>query len=159
MENGVSLQDLMNRMAGRLDAILPDELQAMPADRDWPFIHLYLGSDPLLAQLYKQYCDARERLDKLRREFGRDDAMADIAADMRDSAHSAVETRLLELKDGREAQEDAVTPHQPIFRKKEKADPAQDAFDRMIAFMIWAKLTIRHGRPVQNVKRQFALAA
>ena len=158
MEHGASLQDLMNRMAGRLDDILPDDLQDMPVDRDWPFIHLYLGSDPVLAQLYKQYCDARDRLSCLRKEFGRDDAMADIAADMKDSAHSAVETRLLELKDGREAQ-GQVTPHVPIFKQKAKADPAQEAFDKMIALMIWAKLTLKSGKPPQNVKRQFALAA
>ena len=83
MEEIPSLQSIMNSMASRLDDILPEPMMARPADRDWPFIHLYLGSDPLLAQLYKQYCDARAKLNSLHKEFGRNDAMAAIAADIR----------------------------------------------------------------------------
>lgn len=159
MENIQSLHSIMNSMASRLDDVLPDTMQDRPADRDWPFIHLYLGSDPLLAQLYKQYCEARAKLEALHREFGRGDPMAVIASDMKDSAHTAVETRMLELKESRVVQSQ-VAVRKEIEQKIQKVDRPEDAFDRIIAMMIWAKFVIKTGRlPLPAVKRQFSLAA
>jgi hypothetical protein len=159
MEDVPSLQSIMNSMASRLDDILPEPLQARPADRDWPFIHLYLGSDPLLAQLYKQYCDARAKLAALHKEFGRGDAMAAIASDMKDSAHTAVETRLLEIKDSKVVQ-GQVAARIEAQQKIQKIEKPEEAFDRIIAMMIWAKFVIKTGRlPLPAVKRQFSLAA
>lgn len=159
MEEIPSLQSIMNSMASRLDDILPETMQDRPADRDWPFIHLYLGSDPLLAQLYKQYCDARAKLDALHREFGRGDPMAVVASDMKDSAHTAVETRLLELKDNKAVQ-GQVAVRREAQQKVQKIEKPEEAFDRIIAMMIWAKYVIKTGRlPLPAVKRQFSLAA
>ncbi len=159
MEHHPSLHSIMNTMAMRLDDILPEALQDMPADKDWPFIHLYLGSDQVLAQLYKQYCEARAKLASLHKEFGRNDAMAAIAADMKDSAHSAIETRLLEIKDNKAVQ-GQVAARVQVQKKTVKAESGEDVFTRVIAMMLWAQFVIKTGRlPLPAVKRQFSIAA
>lgn len=153
-----SLQAIMNGMLNRLDDILPDELQNAPEDRDWPFIHIYLKIDPVLAQLYKQYCDARAKLDQLHRERGSDDPMAEIAADMKDSAHTAVETRLLELKENAEAQGRIAR-----FKESKAPDNPLDTFDQMMIFMIWVRMTMKNYQKRQDIgirlMRQFRLAS
>lgn len=160
MEQIPSLQSIMNSMVGRLDDILPDQLQNLSEDKDWPFIHLYLKIDPVLAQLYKQYCDARAKLSRLCAERGKDDPMSEIAADMKDSAHAAVATRMLELQEDTvvQGQISAALPRVQRVETPKQLEP-EDAFDRMIAFMIWAKLVIKSVKPHQDVRRHFRLAA
>lgn len=62
-------------------------------------INLYATLDPILAGLLKQYKDADKQADYLDNSFSIDDPMAEIAHDRRDSAWSAVETRLIELRE------------------------------------------------------------
>lgn len=151
-----SLQDLMNRMASHLDDILPEDMQNAPVDQDWPLIHLYLGVDAVLAGLYKQYCDARARLNQLRAECGPHAPMTEVAADMKDSLHAAMETRLIELQEDDETQQ--VLARQPTPTIKKPLTTPVEAFDQMMAFMIWARMTLKNA-PRTNVRRQFRIAA
>ena len=154
-----SLQSIMNGMVNRLDDILPDDLQNIPEDQDWPLIHIYLKIDPVLAQLYKQYCEARSKLDQLHRERGPDDPMAEVAADMKDSTHTAVDTRLLELKDDAEAQGQIACQQNKI---RKSVNPLE-TFDQAIIFMIWVRLAIKNSQKHQDaalrLMRQFRLAS
>lgn len=155
----------MNRMAGHLDEILPDAtLAVLPEEAQWPMIQRYLGIDPILQALYKQYCDARERLSQLTAEFGSTDAMTSVAADLKDSAASAIETRLLELEGQYGgATERSVASRPASMRVKTPSSAKQaeaGALDGMISFLIWAKLTLAQAKAAPPaVKRQFALAA
>ena len=160
MDHGIrSLQSIMNGMVNRLDDILPDDLQNIPEDQDWPLIHIYLKIDPVLAQLYKQYCEARSKLDQLHRERGPDDPMAEVAADMKDSTHTAVDTRLLELKDDAEAQGQIACQQNKI---RKSVNPLE-TFDQAIIFMIWVRLAIKNSQKHQDaalrLMRQFRLAS
>lgn len=66
-------------------------------------------ADPVLTALHRQYLDALAFHKKLVEENGVRDPMTEVAADMLDSARSAVQTRLIELLALREeeTQEDA----------------------------------------------------
>lgn len=96
MQKG-NLQEIMNRMVSRLEGIKtdgPDSYQKDP----WTEIKAYIGLDPLLGDLHKQYLDARALHKKLLNDSGKDDPMTDAAFDARASAVSAIETRVLELR-------------------------------------------------------------
>lgn len=54
--------------------------------------------DPALAQLHKDLIREQAIYEQTIREYGADDPMLDVIADQLDSARSAYETRLLELK-------------------------------------------------------------
>lgn len=58
----------------------------------------YEALDPLLAALKKQLLDARHQVARLRQAYGVDSPMGDVAEDMMESAESAYQTRLLEVK-------------------------------------------------------------
>ena len=96
MQKG-NLQDIMNRMVSRFEGIKtegPDSYQKDP----WTEIKAYIGLDPLLGDLHKQYLDARALHKKLLNDNGKDDPMTDAAFDARASSVSAIETRVLELR-------------------------------------------------------------
>jgi len=159
-----SLQAIMSKMIGRLDDILPDQLShTLPEERQWPFIQIYMKLDPVLAALYKQYCDARAKLNRLQIEHGPTDPMTDVAFDMKDSAEAAVTTRLLELQDDEDIQGQVAAevaalksvPRSPLVMGSNK----EDEFDRALAFMIWAKLMMKTTKPRQDVRQHFRLAA
>jgi hypothetical protein len=80
----------------------------------------YAHFDPVLASLLKQYRDAQAHYETLLRKNGAHDAMAEVAADMADSYDSAVETRILELR------------QQATIRRAAEA-MMQESIDRMAA--------------------------
>ena len=57
-----------------------------------------LALDPLLAALRKQSLEASACLSRLRKSRGANDSMTRVARDMADSAKSAFETRMIELR-------------------------------------------------------------
>lgn len=94
-----SILALMNEMARGEYA----EKLAAPKESEKPVqktteFEVFCAQDPLLRDLNKQFLDAKAYHQKLIQENGQDDPMAEIAADMEDSAWCAVQTRLLELK-------------------------------------------------------------
>ncbi|MBP9867889.1 MAG: hypothetical protein KBC88_03040 [Alphaproteobacteria bacterium] len=162
--NSPSTDLLMNQMVTRLDHILPEELENIPEDKSWQFIQIYLRLDPLLAQLFKQYSEAKSRLGRLLVDRGSEDPMTEVAWDMHDSLRGAVETRLIELKEDPLIQEQAEImikaqkygQPQPIYRGK--SDTQSETFERMIAFMVWAGLVLKNTKPPRDVRKDFRLA-
>lgn len=90
-----SLQDIMNRMATRVEGLRPQDGAARGVLSE---AEAYAAFDPLLGQLLKHYRDAHAQYETLLRRNGAADAMVAVAADMAASCDSAVETRLIELR-------------------------------------------------------------
>ncbi len=93
----VSLQEIMNDMARRLDDIQPEKTVVRLSNRLSVF-DFYRDADPVLADLDKQYIDMKARHKKLLCENGAHDPMAEIAGDLVMSSESAMQTRLIELR-------------------------------------------------------------
>lgn len=98
-----SLEQIIGDMVRRLDAVGAQgggtpSLPGDPLDQ----IEALMPVDPVLAALHKEYLDANARHKKLARESGVGDPMTEVAADMLDSARSALQTRLIELQECRE---------------------------------------------------------
>lgn len=95
VNTGTSLHDIMNSMVRD-----PAEFAA-DAARPTTEAEALATLDPLLAGLDKQKADADAHFGRLLKSHGGDDPMTCVAADMKDSAQSAYETRLLELQHDR----------------------------------------------------------
>jgi hypothetical protein len=100
-----SITQTMSRMALRMEAILEAQHRDNPALQEGEVrdeLRFWIAVDPVLAHLHKQLQDAKRAQQMVVLRHGTGDVMSDVAADMKDSAETAFETRLLELK----AQED-----------------------------------------------------
>ena len=100
MERGSQLLDIMNEVSARLDhapAFARPSLKRDTIDEMQAFLLL----DPLLADLNKQYQDARGSRLQAEKDFGRSDGMTDMTVMMEDSAWCAMQTRYMELRDDR----------------------------------------------------------
>lgn len=163
MKQGQSLQQIMNQMVSRLEQIVPDDVYADRAhDFEWPMIQVYIRIDPLLADLFKQYQDARTQYKKIERERGENDPLADVTRDMADSARAAVTTRYIELDGDEEFQGTAATEAQKIklldsysiendaVRRKQKDNNIYSG----LAFMIWAAMIVEQRREAQKSLRE-----
>ncbi len=96
-----SVKDIMSQMAGRMDTLLDaqERTRTTRETGDIPEeLRFWMAVDPLLADLHKQFIDARAGHMRLSRTRGLDDPMTDVANDMVDSAQCAFETRLIELR-------------------------------------------------------------
>jgi hypothetical protein len=96
-----TVNDIMKQMAGRMDALLDARERTQKARETGVVpdeLRFWLAVDPLLADLNKQFIDARAQHIRLSRLHGPKDPMTDVADDMVDSAQCAFETRLLELR-------------------------------------------------------------
>lgn len=137
-----TLSDVLNDLAGGRVALLVRDMapEARRSETD-----LFSDMDGVLASLDRQYRYAREQHKAARREYGADSPMADIAADMEDSAWCAMQTRLMELRaDGEMMQavqkqqiEEARVAEEARQRAKDKK--ALDFFNRMEALRLVKK--------------------
>lgn len=159
---GASLSDLMNAMISRLEYSHPEEMLSVPVSKQWDMIHIYVSVDPVLATLYKQYCEAKENLGKLLLTKDVQDPMTEIAWDMHDSLRSAIETRLLELKEDRaiSARVAAIkatkfAPRSPI-RPVRKQSPS---LNEMMTFMLWAGMMMKENPTQYDIRRDFSRAS
>lgn len=152
----------MNAMVIRLEYTHPEDMAAAPEERHWALIHQYAGIDQVLASLYKQYLEAKENLGKLLVDRGAQDPMTEIAWDMHDSLRSAVETRLLELKDDATASGRVAAIQSNRFAsrmtQKAKKTPTQ-TLDELMAFMLWAGMIMKNGASPQDMRRDFSKAS
>ena len=162
MSKDASLSDLMNAMISRLEFTQPEEMQSIPESKQWELIGLYASLDSVLASLYKQYCEAKETLGKLLIEKDAQDPMTEIAWDVHDSLRSAIETRLLELKDdgtvsARVAaiQANKFSSMMPVRTLKK---PKQ-TLDEMMAFMLWAGMVMKENPASYDMRRDFGRAS
>lgn len=160
-----SLTDILNAMIARLEETQPDLMQAIPEERYWHMISLYIQVDPLLAHLYKQYCDAKEQLGQILATSNSNDPMAEIAWDMHDSLRSAIDTRLLELKDS-----DAVTARilalknqsdalEEQKRKFERKKAEENRMENLMAFMLWTGLVLKDVGQSHYLRAEFGQAS
>lgn len=94
----VSLEDLAQDLAGK-PIVFKKKSAAAPKI---PSIEsAFRSTDPILAALYKDLKNSMDNYTSARSAYGDDDAMLEIIADQVDSARSAYDTRLLELKSDR----------------------------------------------------------
>lgn len=119
-----SLRDIMNDMIAcpeRLEEHLCTEQVVRTRFDAWTAI------DPLLADLYKQFLDAQSYHRKVAKRHGAADPMATVAADMTDSAGSAFQTRLLEIRRDRSLRRRVLALLRDVRRRKtkEKRDALQ----------------------------------
>ncbi|PZO86722.1 MAG: hypothetical protein DI626_05770 [Micavibrio aeruginosavorus] len=96
MASTAQLQEIMNAVSGHLDSVL--DAPAIAPVRADDEMAAFLLIDPLLAGLNKQYLDAKSMRRRSEKEYGADDGMTIIAADMEDSAWCAMQTRYMELR-------------------------------------------------------------
>ncbi len=99
--SGLSIQAIMNEMAQgdvRPRPYLPRESKSKFTQNPINELQAFIQLDPTLASLHKQYLDAKAQYESLIAAHGKGDAMAEIAADMMDSAWCAMQTRLLEVR-------------------------------------------------------------
>ena len=112
-----SLHQIMNEIASRVETLQPDETlahlqpnQKQPASLNGAVknsdplseIDAFMQFDDLLAQLHKQYLEAKMHRVELSADNGMNDPMTEIALDMEDSAYCAFQTRYIELRQIRE---------------------------------------------------------
>jgi hypothetical protein len=97
-----SLHDVMNELVQTPGCLLPEKNFLPPVEED-----AFAMIDPLLAHLRKQMLGAQAQYGRLRKLRGGDDAMTAVAADMADSARSAFETRLIEVRRNRQLAKEA----------------------------------------------------
>ena len=116
----------MNDMVQRLDVIHPD---ASPKGMTAPISELeaFIQMDDTLAQLNKDYLEAKVQRLELVALNGADDAMAEVALDMEDSAWCAMQTRYLELREERELMERAQRMMRKIEAEIEKVKLSEQA--------------------------------
>lgn len=161
-----SLTSLMNDMVGRLDDLLPEEeTLPIPEERYWDKIGVYMRVDPVLAQLYKQYCEAKDRLGALLSGPNSNDPMTEIAWDMHDSVRSAIDTRLIEMESNPsvqakiEATQEAMREQARAEQKARKAKRENDSMENIINFLIWTCLVFRDRKNDRDLIQDFAQAS
>lgn len=97
-----SIEELMREMLQRLECVHAEDNPQSPEERavENPLSEMetHMASDPILANLHKDYLDAKQYHEMSVTRFGTDDPMVEAAGDMRDSADSAMSTRLIELQ-------------------------------------------------------------
>jgi len=108
-------------------------------------IDLLAQEDPLLGDLYKEYQDNKAQVQELEAVHGADDPMVEVAQDMRESAWSAVQTRLIEVKENkilmeRLAKHRREEAHRLCAQKQEKEREHQK---KQTAFLIRQRVTMK----------------
>ena len=97
---GQSIQDVMRDVAAHVEAA-PAPQPKLSKKQSLTELDAFVLMDPLLADLQKDFLDTKARYEELIRKNGQDDPMAQVAADMQDSAWCAMQTRYLELREQR----------------------------------------------------------
>jgi hypothetical protein len=165
----MSLETVMVEMVQRLEALCRDggRIAAQPLDE----FEAFMTVDPLLAMLHKQLAEARVHYNSLKQKRGASDPMTEIAADQAESAESAMQTRLIELRSDCSKQRDVLrvmrqakeqAEHrlqqlsaQDILRRMELADDQND--DAALAFALMTLVKRIHGvRPTRSRRLSMA---
>lgn len=98
------LHNIMNDVASMLDGMVMSAPKSAPSALREPMSEMdaFIEMDPLLAQLHKDFIDARQMRTQAQKEYGADDAMTEMAAYSEDSAWCAMQTRYMELRADRD---------------------------------------------------------
>ncbi len=130
------LQSIIRDMAARLD-------QHRSADDGHAGVSMlteieaYMAVDATLARLYKEFADARLSRKRALEQHGEHSAFADIAADLEESAKSAMETRMIELREDsiKRAMVERMLAHSQIATMDEyRAERAQWYAERQATY-------------------------
>lgn len=98
--SGLSINDILHKIDARLEDLrLTDESVPIVSLDPLSEVGLYITSDRLLADLYRQYLEAQRHYITSIETHGKDAPMTEIASDMADSSFCAMETRLIELRE------------------------------------------------------------
>ncbi|MBN8520850.1 MAG: hypothetical protein J0L77_02990 [Alphaproteobacteria bacterium] len=100
----ISLHDILNTLVQGKE-ITSDLCELAPPETFLDEAIYFADMDDVCARLHREYLTAKAQYQKLVRENGQDDPMAEMAQDHLESAHSARETRILELKQNSEIME------------------------------------------------------
>ncbi len=119
-----SLQDTLNDVAqglasGQISS--KNSKRTIEAGKILSEFEAFSALDPLLADLQKQYLDAKGQRLQAVREFGNDDAMTEMASYNEDSAWCAVQTRYMEVRADRALMREAQIMMQESV-EEERAD-------------------------------------
>ncbi len=154
-QNVRSLQSVMNEMAKRIDTLLPEEERsALSHEQKTAEIDIYSSIDPTLAALCKEYEDIKEQHNSLLKTHGTNDPMTEISADMTESAKSAIDTRMIELKADQKIVAMALLRYQKVQEeeKLEEERKRQEYLKRQAAY--WQRTKERQKR--ESEKTDFA---
>lgn len=130
------LQSIIKDMAARLDQhrTVDDGHAGISMLTE---IEAYMAIDATLARLYKEFADARLSRRRAREQHGEGSAFADIAGDLEDSAKSAMETRMIELREDsiKRAMAERMLAHSQIATMDSyRAERAQWYADRQAVY-------------------------
>lgn len=92
------LQSIIRDLANRLD-VHHQPGEAPVVSGFYNEVEAYMAVDATLARLYKEFLDARRTRVRALEQQGEGSAMAEIARDQEESAQSAMETRMIELRE------------------------------------------------------------
>ena len=160
-----SLSSLMNAMVDRIDTVYVEDIGPIPEERYWHMIGLYIQVDPVLAQLYKQYCDSKANLGGLLVGQDMADPMTEIAWDMHDGLRTAIDARLIELRGSKEtvrrvmALQKALSEREAAAREKLKAEEESRSFENLLAFMVWTGMVMKDAQIPSPLSHDFRQAS
>lgn len=145
----------MNDMAKRMDAFQPETTSGQ-AQTSLSEIDAFMCYDEVLASLNKQYLEAKQQRKELIAMNGAEDAMAEVAMDMEDSAWCAMQTRYIELRQERELMEKV----QRLMRQSEEAaelEIQKDKEKQLDKYIYWSQ-TVQKIREMNTAPRIFEWA-
>lgn len=165
-----SLNDIMNQMAEGLDPSslhmsVHDQNQHAEYTEELAEFDAFIRLDETLEGLNKEYLDAKSQHDSLIETFGCDDAMAEIAEDVMDSAWCAMQTRYLEVR----AEQTLMKKAQHLMleatraiedaREKKALEKSIEQGERLIALTRYLDLVRETQRKENKATNDFLLAA
>lgn len=127
--SGVGLSAVLNDLASGRAGLIAQTLVRSPPLCEFD---IFLQQDALLADLNRAYLDAKSHHRTVRHEHGAESPMADIAADLEDSAWCAMQTRLMELRRDGELMrfvQKTILDEQRAEAEKQREDQARQALD------------------------------
>jgi len=144
-----SLQDIMNDVSRRLDtapSLRPQNREVLSE------MQAFILLDPLLADLNKEYLDAKRNRLNAAKDFGGDDGMTELAGILEDSAWCAMQTRYMEVRADRfimvEAQR-LMEESRLQEARLAKKDKERQALYRLEQMQLFARM--RELRQQQNI--------
>lgn len=141
----LSIQAAMQNLSRRMDVVLDAQEANGVINQTIPDeLRFWIAADPLLADLYKQLQDARAHHTHIAERHGKYDPMSSVARDAEDSAESAFETRLIELRRDEDTKSQVAAM---IAKALHDADQAETDAARARATWFWQAFARRRPGP------------
>jgi hypothetical protein len=148
MGKALCLQSIMKDVSANIVPAAPSVLTELQA---------FLVIDPLLARLHKEYLDAKDTRCKSEKDFGKGDAMTDMALLVEDSAWCAMQTRYMEVRADRALMSQAQSLMDDE-RAKDKKQREQEKTADALRFYNYMEMLMRiRKREVSSINWLWAL--